>query len=71
MYITNMEDICEYRRKLEENLTPFYFSKVSSYDPTFNIINTTKISKNLGYNREASSYRLLEKLKMFSEHFIL
>lgn len=27
MYITNMKDICEYRRKLKENLMPFYFSK--------------------------------------------
>lgn len=71
MYITNMEDTCEYRRKLEENLTLFYFSKEFSCDSTFNIINTTKISKNLCYNREASSYRLLEKLRMFSDRFIL
>lgn len=47
MYITDMEGICEYRRQLKENLMPFYFSKESSCDPTFNIINTTKISKSL------------------------
>lgn len=71
MYINNMEDIREYRRNVEENLMPFYFSKESSYDQTFNIINTTKTSKNLGYSRGASSYRLLEKLRMFSNQFIL
>lgn len=56
MYISNLEDICECRRKLEENLMHFYFSIEFSCDPTFNIINTTKISKNMGYNRGASSY---------------
>lgn len=55
MYITDMEGICEYRRQLKENLMPFYFSKESSCDPTFNIINTTKISKSLELLQQRST----------------
>lgn len=42
MYVTNIRGMCEYRRKLEQNLVPFCFIKEFNCDPTFNIINTNK-----------------------------